>query len=189
MVDNYEPTVGDERSQLTPGGSKSVPVDDRFSVVRTRVNVRSNKFAALEKPLRGITCCVLGRTSPVRKLALHLYYSRLRNLVTIVLIICAGTLVGFVFSEVQTTGDEAGYRNALEQALSQISPLTHLYLPSPYLPNISPPSPTYLRQISSRPWGRTPSTSSPSPSTPSSSSRSSSTSRSTASCAYPYPCP
>ena len=116
MVDNYEPTVRDERSQLTPGGSKSVPVDDRFSVVRTRVNVRSkksnphphphpnpnlhphpnpspspnpspnpspdpnqvrsNKFAALEKPLRGITCCVLGRTSPVRKLALHLYYSR-----------------------------------------------------------------------------------------------------------------
>ena len=114
MVDNYEPTVGDERSQLTPGGSKSIPVDDRFSVVRTRVNVRShtlgllrvrakirvrvrvragriraspspspnpnqvrsNKFAALEKPLRGITCCVLGRTSPVRKLALHLYYSR-----------------------------------------------------------------------------------------------------------------
>ena len=36
MVDNYEPTVRDERSQLTPGGSKSVPVDDRFSVVRTR---------------------------------------------------------------------------------------------------------------------------------------------------------
>ena len=53
----------------------------------------------------------------MRKLALHLYYSRLRNLVTIVLIICAGTLVGFVFSEVQTTGDEAGYRNALEQAM------------------------------------------------------------------------
>jgi len=25
--------------------------------------------------------------------------------------------VGFVFSEVQTTGDEAGYRNALEQTM------------------------------------------------------------------------
>ena len=67
--------------------------------------------------------------------------------------------MGFVFSEVQTTGDEAGYRNALEQALSQpslsshslisqISPLTPLYLPiSPkYLPNISHTSPPYLEQ-------------------------------------------
>ena len=27
------------------------------------------------------------------------------------------TQVGFVFSEVQTTGDEAGYRNALEQTM------------------------------------------------------------------------
>jgi hypothetical protein len=60
---------------------------------------------------------VLGRTSALRKRALQLYYSRLRNLVTIVLIVSAGTLVGFVFSQVQTTGDGAGYRNALEQAL------------------------------------------------------------------------
>jgi hypothetical protein len=47
MVDNYEPTVGEERPQLTRGGSKSVPpADDRFSLVRTRVNVRSIQVAS-----------------------------------------------------------------------------------------------------------------------------------------------
>jgi hypothetical protein len=48
MVDNYEPTVGEERSQLTRGSSKRVPgvADDRFSVVRTRVNVRSIQVAS-----------------------------------------------------------------------------------------------------------------------------------------------
>ena len=40
---------------------------------------------------------------------------------TIVLIFFAGTLVGFVFSTVQTTGESAGYRNDLEKMMGTLT--------------------------------------------------------------------
>ena len=119
MIENYNALNGTEEpdGKVPPQGESKRNAGSVAFELSTRVNVHSNKFASLEKPLRGITCCMLGRTSPLRRLMLRVYYSRLRKLVTVLLIFSAGTLVGFVFSTVQTTGESAGYRNALEREM------------------------------------------------------------------------
>jgi len=68
---------------------------------------RMRKVLPVEKPMRGVTCGCLKRSHPLRIAAQRLFYSRVRRLGTILIILVSGTLVGQTFKTETTDMERA----------------------------------------------------------------------------------